>query len=169
VDLDDLENMSWGFGLAADLTPLNSWTLLEELEVLDFDAKMLDQIKVKTLRSFKIEYDLDNHSESWRHFCLNYPQLERLEVSKFGFRNLPVVVENLPNLKSLIFQTVDISEKKAIKMIAEKCANLEYLEVELEEMKAESAVAVLKEKLPGLRGYIKQIDEYCETVNTIKL
>jgi hypothetical protein len=66
-------------------------------------------------------------------------------------------VENLPNLKSLILNTVDTRfflKEKAIKMIAEKCARLKYLEVELKEMKAENAVAVLKEKLPGFRGFV---------------
>ncbi len=85
-------------------------------------------------------------------------------VTKYIFEQLvfvgwvgKFVVENLPNLKSLILNTVDTRfflKEKAIKMIAEKCARLKYLEVELKEMKAENAVAVLKEKLPGFRGFV---------------
>jgi hypothetical protein len=59
----------------------------------------------------------------------------------------------------LIFNTVDprfVSEDEAIKAIAEKCVKLEYLEVELKKVKAETAVVILKEKLPGLRGCVKQ-------------
>jgi hypothetical protein len=145
----------------ADLTPLNSWSLLEELEVQDFNIRMLYQINMKTLRSFKIDYDYDNEPEPWHYFCLNHPQLERFEVGGCMFKSLPTVVENLPNLKSLILSTLyNLSEKNAIKIIGENCANLEYLEIKLEKMKAEiAAVAVLKEKLPGLRGSIKQIDQ----------
>jgi Leucine-rich repeat (LRR) protein len=155
----------------ADLTPINSWTLLEGLEVEGFQEEMLFQIDLKTLRCFKIDVDYNVERASWRHFCLNHPQLERLEVGRYSFENLLVVVENLPNLKTLIFKGVDItdiSEEKAIKMIAEKCAKLEYLEAGVEIMKAETAVAVLKEKLPGLRGCVKQINGSYEILDSVE-
>jgi hypothetical protein len=143
----------------ANLRPLNSWTLLEELELRDFKNRMLYQIDVKTLHGLKIDFDWGTQWASWSHFCSKHPQLERLEVRGYKFENLLAVVEDLPNLKSLIINTIGrrfVSEEEAIKMIAEKCAKLEYLEVELKEMKAETAVAILKEKLPGLRGCVKQ-------------
>jgi hypothetical protein len=156
----------------ADYTPINSWALLEELEVQQTN-RMLEQIDLKTLRCFKTWGDYLMEPESWLEFCLKHPQLERLECSEYGFNNLPVVVENLPNLKTLILQTVvdqytKYSEEEAINMIAGKCACLEYLEICLK-MKAETAVAVLKEKLPQLKGCVKQINERCETTNIVQL
>jgi hypothetical protein len=155
-----------------DLTPFNSWTLLEELKLRDFGYRMLLQIDVKTLHCLKIDNDWDFEPEYWHYFCSKHPQLERLEIGGKNFINLLVVVENLPNLKSLIFKGVEgslISEKKAIKMIAKKCAKLEHLEFELKKMKAETAVAVLKEKLPSLRGFIKQIDENYKILDIIEI
>jgi hypothetical protein len=52
-------------------------------------------------------------------------------------------------------------------MIAKKCANLKYLEIKLEKMKAEIAAAVLKEKLPGLKGFVKQIDKQSHRISKI--
>jgi hypothetical protein len=158
----NIRKANFGSYIGKDLSPINSWTLLEELEVQNFHYEMLRQIKVKTLRCFKIDRDVNFKPKYWRHFCLNNPQLERFEMKKYGFKHLQVIVKKLPNLKTLILNTVDtdvISEMKAIKMIAENCANLEYLEVELKEMKAETAVAILKEKLPQLKGCVKELDE----------
>ncbi len=134
----------------------------------DFNNRMLYQIDMKTLKSFKFDYDHENESEPWRHFCLIHPQLERLEASGCMFKSLPVVVENIPNLKTLILSTFyKLSEKEAIKMIAKKCANLKYLEIKLEKMKAEIAAAVLKKKLPGLKGFVKQIDKQSHRISKI--
>jgi hypothetical protein len=47
---------------------------------------------------------------------------------------------------------------RVILMIAENCASLEYLEMVVDTMKAESTVAILKGKLPGLRGFVKKIN-----------
>jgi hypothetical protein len=154
---------------SADLSLINSFTMLEELEVRDLMDEMLYQIKVKTLRCFKINTYWDVEPESCRYFCLNHPQLERLEVGGYGFENL--FVENLPNLKTLILKPVNrrlVSEEETIKMIAENCTKLEYLEICVQKMKAETAVAVLKEKLPGLRGCVKQIERF-NTLRIIKL
>jgi hypothetical protein len=154
-------------------TPINSWTLLEELEVYQTN-RMLEQINLKTLRCFKTWDDYLMEPESWLKFCLNHPQLERLECGDHGFKSLPIVVENLPNLKTLILKTVvtqyttKYSEEEAIEMIAEKCDNLDYLEICLK-MKAETAVAILKEKLLGLRGFVKQIDERYKISNVVGL
>jgi hypothetical protein len=156
----------------SDLTTLNSWTLLEELELPILEEEIFYQIRVKTLICFKFKIDYKVEPVSLRHFCSNHPQLERMEVDGFNFEHLAVVVENLPNLKSLICKTIDprhLSEEDVIKMIAEKCANLEYLEVELKEMKAETAVAILKEKLPGLRGCVKQFEGYSQLPDIIEL
>jgi hypothetical protein len=153
------------------LSPLNSWFMFEELEVQDFKDGMLDQINVKTLRSLKINTDHKNDKQSWRQFCLRHPQLERLEVGRYSFKSLSIIMTNLPNLKSLIFKTVvsKISEEKAINMIAENCAKLEYLEIGVERMKAETAVTILKEKLLKLRGCVKQINVYEQTFDITEI
>ncbi len=146
--------------------------MLEELKLRDFGCRMLPQIDLKTLHCLKIDNDWDFEPEYWHCFCSEHPQLERLEIGGKYFINLLVVVENLPNLKSLIFKGVEgslISEKKAIKMIAKKCAKLEYLEISLKKIKAETTVAILKEKLPGLRGFIKQIDENYKILDIIEI
>jgi hypothetical protein len=151
---------------------LKSWTLLEELEVQDRLEEMLYLIDLKSLRGFKTGSDWEMEPEPWEYFCLNHPQLERFEIRANFFQNLPVIVENLPNLKTLICKRIEprhISEEEAIKMIAEKCAKLEYLEIHVKKMKAETAVTVLKEKLPGLRGFVKELNDHYKILNTIKL
>jgi hypothetical protein len=88
-----------------DLTPINSWTSLKELELNQATGYMLSQIK--NLRSFKV-YKIHVTADSYFHeFCQNNPQLEQLNLNcERCFSQLEVIAAHLPNLKVLMLQTI---------------------------------------------------------------
>jgi hypothetical protein len=89
-----------------DLTPINSWASLKELEVFEAAGDMLSQIK--NLRTLKIDNCQNCVDYSWYYFCQNNRQLERLEgnCDDFSFNNLQDIAYYLPNLKVLILKTI---------------------------------------------------------------
>jgi hypothetical protein len=53
-----------------------------------------------------------------------------------------------------------LTEENIIKTIGSKFTSLEYLELSLEVLEAEDAVAELKKHLSGLRGVIEEVFNY---------
>jgi hypothetical protein len=98
IDFDDY--------LTPDMTPLNSWTSLQELELTYVHVNMLPQIK--NLRSLKINKCCDASDSDWNCFCQKNRQLERLEFDSdiFIYKHFVFVAEHLPNLKVLITKTI---------------------------------------------------------------
>jgi hypothetical protein len=89
-----------------NLTLLNSWTSLEDLELTYVHANMLPQIK--NLRSLKFNKCCDASDSDWNDFCQKNRQLERLEFecSDFIYKHFVFVAKHLPNLKVLITKTI---------------------------------------------------------------
>jgi hypothetical protein len=89
-----------------DLTPINFWASLKELELSQATDNTLRQIK--NLRSLKIDKNYDHYDESWNCFCQNNRQMERLEIGNEGyyFNKIAVIAEHLSNLKILILKSV---------------------------------------------------------------
>jgi hypothetical protein len=83
-----------------DLTPINSWASLAELELNHVTDNMLRQIKNRQ-KSCGILQLLDC-------FGQNNLQFERLEINSgnFYYNKIPIVVETLPNLKALLLKTI---------------------------------------------------------------
>ncbi len=85
-----------------DLTLLNSWASLVELELTYVHANMLSQIK--NLRTLKINKCCGASDSDWNDFCQKNRQLERLEFD-FIYKHFVFVAKHLPNLKVLITKT----------------------------------------------------------------
>jgi hypothetical protein len=89
-----------------DSTSINSWTLLEELELSGVHTNTLSQLK--NFRSLKLNSNNEKDAQSWYNFCQHNRQLERLEIGSedFRFKNLIIITENLSSLKVLILDTI---------------------------------------------------------------
>jgi hypothetical protein len=61
-----------------------------------------------------------------------------------------------------------LTEEGAVKLIGQKMASLEYLELSLKALKAEDAVDELKKHLPGLRGVIEEVLSFRRVTKIVK-
>jgi hypothetical protein len=95
--------------------------------------KLLEEVELKRLFELKIGSDSGPiDTESWLDFCLNNQQLRTLEINRDyeKIKTFQTIVENLPNLRFLIWQACfrkKAEEEKAIKLIGKNCKNLKFL------------------------------------------
>jgi hypothetical protein len=139
---------------------LSSLKSLKELEFDGLHQQILPLIKCPTLKKFSVEttdyvYRLD--PSIYKTFVENNPNIEHLKnINDSNF--LTYLISNLPQLKILdLSKTSTHKSSQLVKLIGEKCGNLEHLEMQLSFREAKEAASYFKTKFPHLRSDLKQL------------
>jgi hypothetical protein len=148
---------------------LSSLKYLEEIKLYRVTPEISLFIKCPTMRKFSVKwmsyfYNLD--SSFYKAFVENNPNIEHLVVELCDdIKFLTYLISNLPQLKILdLSKTSTHKSAKLVKLIGEKCGNLEHLEMQLSSQEAEEAASYFKTKFPHLRCDLKQLrcDRYVD-------
>ncbi len=95
----------------------------------------------------------------FKTFAENNPNIEHLVVEMCDhIKYLAYLISNLPQLKILdLSKTWLHKSSELVKLIGEKCGNLEHLEMQLSFRDAEEAARYFKTKFPHLRCDLKKL------------
>lgn len=147
------------------------YSALLAMRELEFDVMtpyIFLQIECPSLRKF-VAKELRNFRDAsiFKTFADNNPKIEHLELvsdaksrqASFNFKNSVVhLIKHLPQLKILNLSLSYIFESTAlVKLIGEKCANLEHLEMQLSFHDAKKAAGYFKKKYPHLGCDLRQL------------